>query len=99
MKLAIVFLILIGFSTLESKTCYSDFDCGFGQSCTKFNYDSKGICTDVVDQNGVKDYNRQPNPNSININDGKGTCQFNTDCPYGFSCLKKDGGIYGYCIK
>ncbi|MCK5073283.1 MAG: hypothetical protein KAQ98_07640 [Bacteriovoracaceae bacterium] len=83
------------------KTCYNDFDCGYGNKCVKAegSYKLKGICVVPVNEYGQRDHS-----NSYN-NWGKGTpteitsCQFDLDCSVGFRCKKRHGEIYGICTK
>jgi hypothetical protein len=78
--------------------CYSDFDCGYGNKCVKASGDINitGVCVRPSDQfgNPKPDYSApQPQPQKVR------GCSFDTDCGIGFSCLKRNGQIYGICVK
>jgi hypothetical protein len=78
--------------------CNSDFDCGFGNKCVKASRDINitGVCVTPSDQfgNSRPDYSApKPEPSKVR------GCSFDTDCNIGFSCLKRNGQIYGICVK
>lgn len=93
-------LFLGGWISLSAKECRSDYECGMSQKCVKTGYDYIGICVDVTDSFGNKQYNYYPNPKSIQGNDGKGDCRYDNDCQILFKCYRANPyDIYGYCIK
>lgn len=78
--------------------CYNDFDCGFGNKCVKASRDINitGVCVTPSDQfgNSRPDYSApKPEPSKVR------GCSFDTDCSIGFSCMKRNGQIYGVCVK
>jgi hypothetical protein len=78
--------------------CYSDFECGYGNKCVKASGDVNvtGVCVRPSDQfgNSRPDYSTpKPEPQKVN------GCSFDTDCSIGFSCFKRNGQIYGVCLK
>ena len=81
-----------GYNAISSG-CTSDFQCGVGNSCVKQRYSNDGVCMKSVDSNGTRVYN-MPNSNSIGVRTSEG-CQFNTDCPVGFSC----DATYKACVR
>lgn len=99
-KYSLFLLLSILVLPIFGKDCSSDYDCSTSQKCIKTGYDFNGICADVVDQYGNKQYTYTPNPKSINGNDGRGDCRYDTDCNYLFKCYKaRTYDQYGYCIK
>lgn len=78
--------------------CYNDFECGYGNKCVKARGDTNitGVCITPSDQfgNNRPDYS-PPGPEPRKVRG----CSFDTDCDIGFSCLKRDGQIYGICVK
>lgn len=83
---------------VASAGCYNDFDCGYGNKCVKASGDINitGICVTPTDQFGNQkhDYSApSTEPRKVR------GCSFDTDCDIGFSCLKRDGQIYGVCLK
>lgn len=87
-----------GKRTLNSaKECWTDLDCGFGNKCVKpaGGIDLKGTCVTPVDEFGLKEYNVDT---KLKVTPVKG-CSFDTDCPIGFECVKKDGRLEGICVK
>jgi hypothetical protein len=75
------------------KSCFSDFDCRFGEQCVKAPFKTRGICMQPVDDFGIKEY-PTPDPDSM-MPKLEGECQFNTDCPIGFYCHP----YYKVCVK
>lgn len=73
--------------------CSNDFQCGVGNACVKQRHSNDGVCMKSVDGNGTRVYN-MPDSNSIGIRTSEG-CQFNTDCPVGFSC----DATYKACVR
>lgn len=73
--------------------CTSDFQCGVGNACVKQRHSNDGVCMKSVDGNGTRVYN-MPDSNSIGVRTSEG-CQFNTDCPVGFSC----DATYKACVR
>lgn len=76
--------------------CTSDYSCGYGKHCVKEQFKATGICAGAVDPYGTPTY-APPRPSSIELGNPH-QCQFDTDCPMGFSC-QKGGGLYGTCMK
>ena len=98
----IVTALMIAFAILCNGVaiadCYSDFDCGYGNKCVKASGDINitGVCVRPSDQfgNPKPDYSApQPQPRKVS------GCSFDTDCGIGFSCVKRNGQIYGICVK
>lgn len=88
------------FST-SAFSCRTDYDCGYGNRCIKpeGSYSLYGSCVTPTDKYGNKDYNS-------NNSWGKGSqprevdsCSFNSDCGFGYRCMKESGQLYGLCIK
>ncbi len=78
--------------------CFSDFDCGYGNKCVKASRDINitGVCVTPSDKFGSPrpDYSApKPEPSKVR------GCSFDTDCDIGFSCMKRNGQIYGICVK
>ena len=78
--------------------CYNDFECGYGNKCVKASGDINihGVCVRPSDQfgNPKPDYSApQSQPQEIR------GCSLDTDCGIGFSCLKRNGQLYGICVK
>lgn len=96
--MALVILGTILGNGIALASCYSDFDCGYGNKCVKASGDINitGVCVRPSDQfgNPKPDYSApQPQPQKVR------GCSFDTDCDIGFSCLKRNGQIYGICVK
>jgi hypothetical protein len=99
-----LFIVLASVSFVLSSTiadaCISDYDCGYGRKCIKAAGDinANGVCVQPVDSNGNKDYRANSNWGKSQPTAVK-SCQFDTDCGIGGSCMKKSGSIYGICFK
>ena len=90
--------ILLGltiFGVINLFACYSDFDCGIGNSCVKKAFESNGVCMKNVDEYGTQQYN-MPKLDSVGPNMNiDGDCSFDLDCPIGFKC----NSTYKVCVK
>lgn len=97
MKLLIVALGAFLATAAVAAKCYSDYDCEYGWKCVKDQYQMEGICAQKVNKYDLP-VNTPPDPNSV-MPGKKGDCQFDTNCPIGFECVKGDGQLYGHCFK
>ena len=82
----------------ETKSCYSDIECGIGRRCVKARGDINitGICVTPSDEFGTPQIDTStPRTQPRNVTG----CSFDTDCSIGFSCMKRSGQIYGICVK
>lgn len=82
----------------SAQACTSDFQCGTGRVCVKASNSVgvEGICVTPTDQFGTRQYNTpapSAGPHEVS------SCQFNTDCSIGFSCVKTSGNINGICVR
>lgn len=99
MKLLLILSSLI--FSVNSFSCRTDYDCGYGNKCVKpdGSYSLTGTCVVPSNEYGQRDYSNSYN----NWGNGQPTnvssCQFNSDCGYGFKCLKESGQIYGLCSR
>lgn len=95
MKLATGILTLLVACT--SYACYSDFDCGYGNSCIKpaGSYGAEGVCARQNDAYGNRTYNN----NQQNTVHEVQSCSFNTDCEFGYKCYKQFGQVNGVCAR
>jgi hypothetical protein len=77
--------------------CINDIQCGVGNVCAKpaGAVSLQGVCVTPTDEYGNKTY---PSPSTYGPRE-IGNCQFNSDCEFGFSCMKRFGEIYGICLK
>lgn len=86
---------LLNNAAATDSSCTSDFSCGSGSRCVKAPLASTGTCMRTVDQYGNQQYNT-PQAGSVNPNmNTMGQCQFDTNCPIGFSCDM----TYKVCVK
>jgi hypothetical protein len=76
--------------------CSSDYNCKYGSRCVKQQYQTLGLCAQNVTPYGVPTF-APPNPESALVG-GQGDCQWNTDCPVGFRCIKGNA-ISGHCLR
>lgn len=96
-----VILIFSIFFSLGAIACNSDYQCGYGNRCVKaegdFHFD--GICVQVKDEYGNKDYNSDSTwgggygPKEIS------SCTWDGDCGIGGKCFKRSGSYNGICLK
>ena len=101
MRTATMALAIVGaifYNGVAFAGCYNDFECGYGNKCVKASRDINitGVCVTPSDQfgNARPDYSApKPEPQKVR------GCSFDTDCGIGFSCLKRNGQIYGICVK
>lgn len=96
--IALVVVMTLANSDVANAACYSDFDCGIGGRCVKARGDINisGVCVTPSDNFGNPQIDtRPPSSQPRNISG----CSFDTDCPIGFSCMKRSGQIYGICVK
>lgn len=78
--------------------CQFDTDCQPGSQCLKASGSIYGACVGGISPGNSND--REPVYSPLDLNDTYGeTCQFNTDCGPGSSCVKSSGSIYGTCIR
>ena len=94
----IVTLIAISAVPAMSLACNNDFECGYGNQCVKprGDYSLQGVCVTPVNQFGTQDYTPtlpRAKPHDIS------SCNFDTDCGLGFTCVKRSGAMYGICVK
>lgn len=81
-----------------TKECYSDIECGVGNKCVKARGDINitGTCVTPSNNFGTPIIDTStPRSQPRNV----AGCSFDTDCPIGFSCMKRDFQIYGICVK
>lgn len=77
--------------------CQFDTDCNPGSKCLKASGSIYGACVGGISPGNSND--RVPVYSPIDPNRTYGnTCQFDTDCGPGSTCVKS-GGIYGTCMK
>jgi hypothetical protein len=78
--------------------CISDYQCGNGNKCVKprGSYSNGGICVVPTDEYGNRDYVGQGG--SITPTEVSG-CQYDSDCGYGRSCLKRNFEMTGICVR
>lgn len=98
MRILVLLSFLFGVPAIA---CNSDYDCGYGKHCVKSekDYSLQGTCVVPVNEYGQKDYDADRTwGNSYGPKDAE-SCQFNTDCPIGYNCMKRAGSIYGICMK
>lgn len=94
----IIYSILL-ISPALTLACTSDFDCGYGNKCVQPQgaYGIEGTCVTPTNDYGQPqpDYSSTPSVQPHKMM----SCQFNTDCNIGYSCIKRDGELYGICMK
>jgi hypothetical protein len=88
-----VCLLVLCIPSLAWAECYSDFDCGMGNTCVKAPYQSSGTCMKRVDRHGLQRFDL-PSLDSVGPK-MDADCYFDTDCPVGFHCHPK----YKACVK
>lgn len=96
-KMMFITLLLLIALQKVSIACEFDTDCSPGNKCLKSSGSIYGVCTGGIDPGNNND--RQPvySPTDPNRTTGN-TCQFNTDCGPGSTCLKGSGSIEGACV-
>lgn len=95
MKISIAALIILC-SASPMLACQFDTDCTPGSICLKASFDIYGACVGGIAPGNSND--RQPVYSPMDLNKSYGdTCQFDTDCGPGSSCVKGNG-IYGTCM-
>jgi len=78
--------------------CQFDTDCGVGSTCLKSRGSIYGICAGGM--NPGNDDDRAPVRDPLDPNRSVGnTCNWDTDCGPGSTCLKGSGQIKGVCVR
>lgn len=78
--------------------CQFDTDCGVGSTCLKSSGSIYGICAGGMTPGNNHD--RVPVRDPLDPNRSVGnTCNWDTDCGPGNSCLKGAGQIKGVCVR
>lgn len=77
--------------------CQFDTDCQPGNKCIKSSMSVYGVCTGGINPGNSNDQQPVHSPTDPNNTTGD-TCQFDTDCGPGSTCLKGSGSIEGACI-
>lgn len=101
MKRQILFLLFF-ISFEHAFGCNSDFECGYGNRCVKASgtYGYSGSCVTPTDQYGNKDYSADRGWGRSGFGaTAVPSCSYNTDCGFGFKCMKESGQLYGICVK
>lgn len=91
------FIFTLLFVAGPSFACGFDTDCAIGSKCAKAPGSLYGVCKGGMLPGNANDKKPVTNPLDINKTYGN-TCSFDTDCGVGSVC-KKDGGLYGVCLK
>lgn len=93
------FMFATLFFSMNLFACYSDYECGYGNVCVKpeGSYSLSGTCITPVDEFGNKNYGA-PMGQEFGPHEIQG-CSWNTDCEFGFKCLKEAGQLEGICVK
>jgi hypothetical protein len=81
---------------VAAKTCSNDYECAYGQTCIKQHLQFEGVCAQAVNQYGAPVYT-PPRNNSWGPG-GPGECVYDTQCPFGFTCIKGDA-LMGTCMR
>jgi hypothetical protein len=96
-QLAIIVALAL-FSGSAFGACNSDYDCGYGNRCVKAKDDINlsGVCVTPTDKYGNRTFSNPPPSSQPHKVD---QCSYDTQCPIGYSCMKRSGQIYGICVK
>lgn len=97
-----MFLVLsFVFFSAGAFACRTDYDCGYGNKCIKpaGSYSLTGSCVTPTNEYGQRDYNSYKGWGNNSQPREVSSCQFNTDCTFGFKCMKEAGQMYGLCTK
>jgi len=91
------FIFLVFFLTSSSlAACEFDTDCAVGSVCIKSGMNIYGVCAGGMNPGNSND--SQPVYKPLDVVGTYGnTCQFDTDCGPGKSCLKSSFSLYGVC--
>lgn len=92
MKTLLVVLAIFG--STSALACMNDMQCGLNGRCVKpaGNVSMYGTCVVPEDRFAIRRVDSM-RPREV---DG---CQFNTDCSFGFRCMKEAGQMYGLCVR
>jgi len=99
-KLSCVFFISIALLTVSSNSfaCMFDTDCEVGSKCAKAEGSLYGVCIGGLWPGNDND--DEPAEFFPDLDGTYGdTCSFDLDCGFGNKCVKKNGSIYGVCMK
>jgi len=78
--------------------CQFDTDCGVGSKCLKSSGSIYGICAGGMNPGNNDDRTPVYDPLDPNRSVGN-TCNWDTDCGPGSSCLKGASQIKGVCVR
>lgn len=96
MKFTLYSVVAVIFTAQSAFACQFNTDCQPGSQCLKSGGSLYGACVGGIAPGNSND--RQPVYSPLDLNGTYGdTCQFNTDCGPGSSCVKSSG-IYGTCM-
>ena len=95
---AVVLLAILLFTQQNGIACQYDTDCNPGSQCLKASGSINGVCAGGISPGNNNDRKPVYLPTDPNRTYGN-TCQFDTDCGPGSSCVKGSVGIYGTCMK
>ncbi|SRR5579885_513153 len=96
-KISFLFFLLFFLSNI-SFACEFDTDCSPGNTCIISSGSIYGICTGGIDPGNSNDQQPVYSPTDPNGTTGD-TCEFDTDCGPGSTCLKGSGEIEGACVQ
>lgn len=88
--------ILSALIALPCLACYSDYDCGYGQLCSKPKDSyatTEGICVQPT-RNNAPMYNSQQNWQGTTASG----CYYDNQCGIGGQCLKTGFNSQGICV-
>lgn len=79
-------------------SCEFNTDCEPGSKCIKVSGSLYEVCVGGIASGNSNDKVPVSAPMDLNQTYGN-TCQFNTDCGPGSTCVRSSGSIYGTCMK